>query len=320
MKKRKGLWYKIPLAIIGTIVCLFGLVWGSLNVFKYAIYSDYYGKMQNLGKIPGINDGFTPQGICVNEENNIYIMTGYQKSKYEASRIYITGPEYKARYVNLINEDGTNFTGHNGGIACSSDIVYVATDSKLFLLNLKDLLDTDIDQIKLDTYVKVNNSASFVFSNETSLIVGEFNGDGYVCENEYETIHDGTYYAIASEYSLNDLSKPTRVFSIRNKVQGLAMNEEGDIVLSTSYGLADSRFYYYRLEDYIENSKGELVDGAPLYYLDNPVATLKAPPMSEDMDYSNGKWITYTESACDKYIFGKFFFSDYFYSLDWKIK
>ena len=38
--------------------------------------------------------------------------------------------------------------------------------------------------------------------------------------------------------------------------------------------------------------------------------------MSEDLDYYDGKVITLFESACDKYIFGKFFFANKIVSLD----
>ena len=34
---------------------------------------------------------------------------------------------------------------------------------------------------------------------------------------------------------------------------------------------------------------------------------VKGPAMGEDLDYYNGKIVTLTESASDKYIFGKLF-------------
>ena len=44
---------------------------------------------------------------------------------------------------------------------------------------------------------------------------------------------------------------------------------------------------------------------------------ITAPAMSEDLDYANGKFYTNFESACNKYIFGKFFInSDKIVALD----
>lgn len=318
-KSKKSLWYKIPLIIVGSIIGLFTIVWGGLNIFKFAIYSQYFDVMTKLGTTPGLNDNFVPQGICVSEENNVYLMSGYQADK-SASRIYITDGNKNDRYVSLLKEDGSKFTGHSGGIATTGDYVYVANSSKIYILDLNTLLNKETKTMTMDRYVEVNNSASFVFTNDEYLYVGEFHDGGqYVTDHVNET-SDGTYYAICSKYAITDIlssdsvANPVLVYAIRNKVQGFAINDIGEIVLSTSYGLSNSIFYKYEANS--ANDSGKTFDGAPLYYLDNYSKTLVAPPMSEDMDYSNGQWITYMESACDKYIFGKFFFATYFYSFD----
>ena len=107
---------------------------------------------------------------------------------------------------------------------------------------------------------------------------------------------------------------PIEVYSIRNKVQGFAVSDTGDIYLSTSYGLTSSTYYKYPATSLTKTD--EVFEGAPVSYLDGEYTTLTGPAMSEDLDYSNGKLICYTESACNKYIFGKFFFAYYFFELD----
>ena len=57
-------------------------------------------------------------------------------------------------------------------------------------------------------------------------------------------------------------------------------------------------------------------DGAPVYALNNCTKQIKGPAMAEGLDYYNGKVITLTESASNKYIFGKFFFATNIVSLD----
>ena len=61
---------------------------------------------------------------------------------------------------------------------------------------------------------------------------------------------------------------------------------------------------------------GLTFDGAPVYYLCDPLNVVKGPAMAEGLDYYDGKVITLTESASNKYIFGKFFFADKIVGLD----
>ena len=96
----------------------------------------------------------------------------------------------------------------------------------------------------------------------------------------------------------------------------MCMTEEGKIVLSTSYGLSDSVYYVYDEDEAIDS--GLTLDGAPVYYLTECEKNFKGPAMAEGMDVMDGKVITLTESASDKYIFGKFFFADKIVALDIK--
>ena len=98
------------------------------------------------------------------------------------------------------------------------------------------------------------------------------------------------------------------VCSTRGLVQGMCITSDSRLVLSTSYGLAASHLYVY---DMAKASKGEYEINettVPIYYFDSAclIDTIKAPPMSEEILYENGKILIITESASDKYIFGKF--------------
>ena len=117
-----------------------------------------------------------------------------------------------------------------------------------------------------------------------------------------------------SRYALDDLSTPDKIYSIPNKVQGVCFTDDGRIVLSTSYGLADSIYYVYNDADAI--ASGLTFDDAPVYYLINCQKQIKGPAMAEGIDFYEGKAITLTESASNKYIFGKFFFANNIVGLD----
>ena len=86
------------------------------------------------------------------------------------------------------------------------------------------------------------------------------------------------------------------------------------MVLSTSYGLTDSVYYIYEEDKAVDS--GLTLDGAPVYYLTEVKEQFKGPAMAEGLAEYKGQIITLTESASDKYIFGKFFFADQIVSLD----
>jgi hypothetical protein len=286
-----------------------------LNVAKFFIYPDYYSSKENLCINPGLSDEFVCQGLAVSEENGKFFVSGYMKDD-SASRLYVTDANNDSYYVSLLKENGEDFTGHAGGVATTGDKIFIASDDHVYTIPINSVLNAkNGDTIKLDDGIKVNNEASFVFSNEEYLYVGEFHDGGkYVTEHPYQT-NDGTYYAIISRYKLDDLNAPDKIYSIRNKVQGACFTPDGKVILSTSYGLSDSVYYVYNESDATDS--GLTLDGAPVYFLDNCIKEIKAPAMSEDLDFYDGRVITHFESASDKYIFGKFFFANKIVALEY---
>ena len=93
-------------------------------------------------------------------------------------------------------------------------------------------------------------------------------------------------------------------------------------MLSTSYGFAASHLLTYQIspENMFDaaraNANGDaaltfFVDGrsVPLFFLDstNLVSDLEAPPMTEGIEYHDGRVYISEESASNKYIFGKLY-------------
>lgn len=233
---------------------------------------------------------------------------------HSASRLYITDKNNESYFVSL-SSNGKAFKGHAGGVATTGDNIYLASGDTIYTFSLSEVLNSENGAIiDIGEGIEVNNQASFVYTDETHLYVGEFHdGENYITEHPYQT-NDGKYYAIISRYPLNDLTTPNKIYSIRNKVQGACFTPDGKVVLSTSYGLTSSVFYVYNEADAVDS--GQTLDGAPVYYLNNCLNEIKGPAMSEDLDYYDGKVITLFESACNKYIFGKFFFANKIVSLD----
>ena len=305
---------KVLIWVLGAVLGLALLVILGLNIAKFAIYSDYYSIKENVITNPGLGDGFVCQGVCVTDSGKeVFFVSGYMKD-HSASRIYAT-EENGTWYVSLHSE-GEPFTGHAGGISVLGGNLYVASGSRVYTVPTSTVLNAKSgDIIDIGAGDEVNNAASFIYSDGEYLYVGEFHdGGAYVIDGHENETAEGTHYAICSVYEPGRFDSPVRVYSIRNKVQGICFSSDGKVIMSTSYGLADSHYYVYELASATDS--GKEFDGAPLYYLDDLKKTVKGPAMAEGLDEYKGKVITLTESASDKYIFGKFFFADKIVALD----
>lgn len=304
MKKVLKICIKSIFGLILTVIALVLLVLVTFNIAKFAIYSEYYSLNEKVCTNPGLNDGFVTQGVAAEVSKDLYMTSGYM-STGEPSRIYITNSKNDSKFVELY-EDGEPYTGHAGGLALSNDIVYLVSDSKVFIIELNELLNSD--KIDMTNKVAINNQASFAYADDEYLYVGEFHYGPYVCDHPYLENN-----AICSVYALSDLTKPIKIYSIPDKVQGFCVTDEGKIVLSTSWSVDHS---YIKMYDEASLEVVDELDGVSVFYLGEAERIIKLPAMSEDLSYSDGKVYTAFESACNKYVFGKFFFAYSFVSLD----
>lgn len=305
---------KITLIGLLSIIAVLGLGIAGLNVAKFSIYEDYYAIEENVCKIPGTSSGFICQGVAASENKGVILVSGYMNGG-SASRVYVTTTDNDSYYVKL-HKNGESFTGHVGGIATANGKVYIASGKRIYTLSLTEILDADKgDVIDIGDGIKVNNNASFVYTDDKFLYVGEFHdGGAYTVVGHENQTSEGMHYAICTKYALQDLTTPVTVYSIRDKVQGICFTPTGKVVMSTSYGLTSSVYYVYDLTK--STYSGKTFDGAPLYYIDRLEKTLEGPAMAEGLDYYEGKIITLTESASNKYIFGKFFNARHIVALD----
>ena len=296
--------------LIVAILCLALLLVGGLNIAKFPIYSEYYSMEETLCTNPGLDDGFVCQGICVSEENGVILVSGYMADKSN-SRIYVSDFEINSYFVELTRNGGEKYTGHAGGIALTGDTVYISNGSKLYVFSLTDVLNAkNGEKVDIGEGVKVSSAASFVYADEEYVYVGEFNNPA---EEQKEHIY-GENHSIIEKYSHDDLENPVKIYSIGDYAQGVCFTPDGKVILSTSYGLTSTVYYVYNEADATDT--GEMLDGAPVYMLGECVREIKGPAMGEDLDYYNGKVITLTESASNKYIFGKLFFANDIVALD----
>lgn len=309
----------LPVWIVGGVLGTAALGLVALNLLKKPIYRDYYNVESKVAELPPFKDGYVHQGTSgfVEDGKNYYVTCGYMADKVSSSRVYVVDEDENRKYIELKNPDNSNFLGHTGGITCNANgITYLASGDTIYEIPTEILsLKSEVNEFKLTVKHDMQHSCSAISSIGNSIWIAEFHGHEYNCKHEYTT-SEGVNHAIAVKYNLADLSKPVEVYSIRDLVQGIAENpKNNDVVLSCSYGLADSHYYLYNTSNY-ETLEGKTLFDCQVKAFINPYNDIKAPAMSEDLEYFNGKVITAQESGSKKYIYGIFFFDKYIHSLD----
>lgn len=299
-------------ALALAVILLFVIV---KNIGKHFVYKEYYSIYEKEGHIPGLNAGFVPQGFTYNTDSNTFIIAGYMGNG-KPSRIYVTQPKSRKSVHFEMTSGGQPFFGHTGGIQYCDGKLYLANEGIgvfEFDASLADKSNAS-GKVEIGQPISVNNHSSFVFSDDKYIYVGEFNNSKeYTCENVI-TFNGVTHKAIVSKYAKGNLGKPLAVYSIPDLAQGVCFTADGTMMISTSYGVNPSHFLIYKPDAVIDTK--QTYDGAPLFFADVPSKDLMAPQMSEDLDLVDGKPATVTESACNKYFFGKLYFANKIYSMD----
>lgn len=313
MSTAKKVFGKIMLVLL-IVVFAFVLLWLGLNVSKFIIYKDYLADRQNVINIPGLNSGFVPQGLCTVEKDT-YIITGYRGENVILYYIKDGSPEE----ILLADESGNALEGHGGGVSTSGDNVFVADNSELYIYSLSEIKAGGEEKIRAKSVFFVDNRAAYCFADEKYIYVGEFYRAGNYETDEshhYTTPSGDENKAIISCYKLDkdgNIASETPEFavSVTGLVQGFAY-KDGTAVLSRSWGLSSSSLEFY---DGFAGGDGKITlsgKEVPLYYLDssNLKKKVSMPFFSEDIDVDGNRVIINFESACNKYIVGKFFFAN----------
>lgn len=297
--------------IIVAVLLIYILICSSTGIF----YRRFMKNSQRIARIPGLDDGFIPQGFCYSDALGAWLCCGYLTEK-GPSRIYVIGNDGKlVKTLSLMRESGEDYTGHAGGISSSGEHVWISNQKKAFHLTASAIAEAeDGGYVSFDGYFGVSVNASFTFSDEDLFWIGEYHsGEKYKTRDEnHRTAPDGSQYgAMIYGYARDDSmpygvdpEKPVTALSVRDIVQGFCVTSSGKYVLSTSAGLASSHLYIYDCTG-IKSTDTVMYGGRsiPLYYLDSSAAvdTVTLPHMSEDLDYHNGRVCIAFEAGARKY-------------------
>ena len=302
---------KTGIIFICSVLALLMLVYVGEKIW----FAHFFINADREFKIPGLSEGYVPQGFDYIRSRDAYIACGYMKDK-SASRIYMMNEDGKVVYeADMKNADGSDYTGHTGGIAYFGNYLYVSGSDGCDMFLLSDLMDGD-GKVTMIGEFKTGNNPAYCKVFDGKIYVGAFyhTKGGYDTPSEHQitTPSGDKNMAIITVFTLDPITgkaisdTPELIYSTTAKVQGMNMTETGKILLTTSYGLSTSHLYVYNPA---LSSVGEYdFNGTkvPLIYLDSAtlIDDIRMPAMAEEIVYDDGEVYIMNESACSKYIFG----------------
>ena len=302
--------------VLGKIVAGLVAVLVGIHLLMPVFFSTYFKNVEKEGVMPGLMDGFIPQGMTYIEAEDTWLYSGYMADK-SASRIYVVN-EQETRYIELYTEDDV-YTEHAGGITVGNQTLWLASSgegdaNRVYAIDLMDVLDEHATKLVMKEYFHPIAKASTCYYHNGILWIGEFEDGGSFLTDESHHLSDSNR-AIIAGYDVDETKEGgvadvqfDYVLSCGQKVQGLAINSEGQIALSTSYGIVPSHLLLY--EDVLSRNADAMItlDGvnAPVWMLDTNclIADVQAPPMSEAIVFKEDRLYTIYESATLKYFFG----------------
>ena len=290
--------------------------------------NDYTGYTE-LAAIPETENGYVPQGYCYCEAAGAYVLSYYHDDKASVLSFVDAATGERTKTLHLQNADGTDFTGHAGGLADGGVYLYLCSGNSIYRFSPETVgALPDGGTLVLDSFVDTDVRCSYIHCDGTYLYAGEFYT--YYPDERYgtdETHHmqmsmTEIHFSRLNAYALEALNAafdagngmipiPAFACTTPNLVQGMARTADGGFVLSTSYGRnTDSHLLYYTDVTVREPAYYLTVPGGevPVYALtkDTQTQSLRLPPLLEGVDMKDGAVTGIFESGAQKYSDGKF--------------
>ena len=292
-------------------------VYTSASVTDAEASVEAYARFRDSGElsvlIPGLQEGFVPQGITYLPRDDAFLFAGYSGGKDNSALLAVSRKSGElTRQVKLCNVDGSAYTGHAGGVCATETDIYVSNAGKLFRLSLDkyEALPADAS-CAFEEEIPVPVNASFCSYAEGVLWVGEFQYTGDYPTDPSHAVRgkDGVQRAWICGYRMEgrtDFGTPDCILSVTERIQGMT-TRDGAIYLSQSYGRrADSVIMRY--DGVLERAPdtSAVLDGLeiPLWILDSDCRSgaLLCPPMTECLCTVGDEVYVLFESAAQPYM------------------
>lgn len=271
--------------------------------------------------IPGLSEGFVPQGICRVPGCDWLLFSGYQDDGIQPSPLIAVDAKTGVivRQARLRNVDGTVFNLHSGGVTATEKTIYVSVANKLFAMPVETFVGLPTDRLVDCSFtheIAVPCRASYCGIADGVLWVGEFEyGNKFQTDPDHHSTVDGEKltgwicgYDLCSgepREPAEGIAIPDYVLRTTDRIQGMTILD-GRIWLSQSYGrLDDSHLLVY------DDPRGGSPDDqigfgerkVPAWNLSKRVRVkvFEAPPMTENLCVDDGTILVVFESGAKKF-------------------
>lgn len=315
---------KVAIVIISILLAI-AVLFFALRIGELIAFAPFFSRAKAEFNMPGISSGFIGQGLDYLKEQKAFLTCGYSANKGKPSSVYYIDEKGNSTKCELKKADGSAYTGHTGGIAHYGNYVYITGADGCDVFSLSDFTEKKSEARKIgEIKSPAGHDPAFVTIHGNKLYEGSFyrSGNYETPDNERITTPSGDenkallyVYDLGGSENFGVSEKPVAAYSTCGLVQGMTIRTDGNkdvqMILSCSWGVSPSHLYFYDLTAIPPVTRHSVtVDGQsiPLYFLDSSClsSTVTAPPMSEEIVYKDGRIYIMTESASNKYIFGKF--------------
>jgi len=307
------------------------------NMFKE--YDEYFQMCEQFCIIPGLKEGLIPQGLGYIPSKDWIVVSSYSANGPSVLSFLERRTGEYIKSLTILNEDGTYYNGHAGGIAVSELNLWISSEKYLRKIPLDDVFKAETgDEIRIESKFNTGTNASFASYNDGIIWVGEFyHYDNYLTdESHYYKIETGERNNawivgfkldnetdnpanIIMEGETNPVV-PDYIISCPDIVQGMAfLNCDDRLALSKSYGRTnDSTIQIYDINIGDNVSQIKIEDkNIPMWVLSklNLEKELLVLPMSEGIIQIEDYFYILYESAAKKYLMTTKYATDYI----WKV-
>ncbi len=299
--------------------------------YPHAKYAEFNAAAEPLHYVPALEQGFVPQGMDVWEEKQWLIISGYfpKESDIPTSMLFALDMQTGAMVAEyaLYNADGSNHTGHVGGVAVTEKNLFLSNGGKLLRIELSQLTaSAPSGSLQIRESLPVPVKASFCNFSAGILWVGDFyipnSSNNQTPQWRWLTSPSGTaYQGWCVGYRLSDTENqlaadaysqsegywmPDYILAIDQKTQGFTVLEDGSMVLSHSYGRKnDSTLAIYRpvlqTEPHMQITLGSR--SLPVWFLDADTRSslYTVLPMTEGVCSTGDRLLVLFESGAKMY-------------------
>ncbi len=316
---------KTAAKLFAVIVFTALLVFGAIILGLRIKHLDFYGSTFKEFEVPGLNDGFVPQGLDYCGQQSVFLISGYESGSNKAM-VYAVTPNGNFRGFSLKSADGETLVCHSGGISHTEKYVYVVGGGKCYVFPFAGFFSDDDTSVTAVQSFDSFNRASFCCCDNDYLYIGEYYypiGYGTDASHHVTTPAGDKNKAVITAFRVEDSSpvgvnaNPAFAVSTTERIQGMCFSKD-KVFLSASSAFRGSQIYVYDYSGAKESVGSLSIDGCeiPLYYLDsgNLISTTEVLPKSEGIIILGDRLYMLFESASRRFMYGRLLDGQYVYS------